>query len=88
MSDRKSDEREEMEGAVGREQDEPGQPTRSMNERGELPTDAAREVEEIAEQQGSAQRGYTGDREEGTATPPEPVPMHRDPGGRPEGDRF
>jgi len=86
MIDREYDEREEMREASGYEQMDPGTPTRSMNERGEIESESVREVEEIAEQQGATQRGYSGDREEGTSRRAEISPTHPDPSGDPEGD--
>ncbi len=65
--------------ALGTESQEPGAPTRHLEESGQAPTD----LEEIARQQGASQRGYTGD------APAEPIPPGFDPehpGGRPEGD--
>jgi len=81
---REKETREEMENAVGHEQVEPGKPSRSMNERGEITSDAAREVEEIAEQQGSSQRGYTDDQEATTERSPDLSPTR--PDSSPDGE--
>ncbi|AUX40283.1 uncharacterized protein SOCE26_016830 [Sorangium cellulosum] len=71
---------EQAEPHVGGEQQEPGAPTRQLNDE---TTEGASDVEEIARQQGASQRGYTAD------GPHEDRPAQFDPahpGGRPEGD--
>jgi hypothetical protein len=65
---------------VGAERQDPGAPTR---QRSEQEGQEASDVEEIARQQGTSQRGYTAD------GPQENRPAQFDPehpGGRPEGD--
>ncbi|WP_437601213.1 hypothetical protein [Sorangium sp. So ce590] len=66
---------------VGGEQQEPGAPTRHLND--DKTTQGASDIEKIARQQGASQRGYTAD------GPHEDRPAQFDPahpGGRPEGD--
>lgn len=65
---------------VGAERQDPGAPTRQLSEQ---EGQEASDVEEIARQQGTSQRGYTAD------GPQENRPAQFDPehpGGRPEGD--
>ncbi|AGP34634.1 hypothetical protein [Sorangium cellulosum] len=65
---------------VGSEQQEPGAPTRQLDDE---TTQGSSDVEKIARQQGASQRGYTAD------GPHEDRPAQFDPahpGGRPEGD--
>lgn len=75
---------EPIEPHVGGEQQEPGAPTRRLDDEGDASAQQeVKELEEIARQQGTSQRGYTAD------GPHEERPAQFDPehpGGRAEGD--
>ncbi|WP_437652486.1 hypothetical protein [Sorangium sp. So ce1182] len=71
---------EQAQQQVGGEQQEPGAPTRQLNDE---TTQGSSDVEEIARQQGASQRGYTADGPQNDR-PAQFDPAH--PGGRPEGD--
>ncbi|KYF56703.1 hypothetical protein BE08_36845 [Sorangium cellulosum] len=73
---------EQADQQLGREQQEPGAPTRQLSDettQGSSDSD----VEQIARQQGASQRGYTDDGPQNDR-PAQFDPEH--PGGRPEGD--
>ncbi|WP_437735626.1 hypothetical protein [Sorangium sp. So ce1335] len=72
---------EQAEPQVGGEQQEPGAPTRQLNDE---TTEGLSDVEHIARQQGASQRGYTADGPQNDRPAQFDDPEH--PGGRPEGD--
>ncbi|MGK3996383.1 hypothetical protein [Sorangium sp. So ce1024] len=71
---------EQADPQIGGEQQEPGAPTRQLNDE---TTQDPGDVGQIARQQGTSQRGYTGDGPQ-TDRAAQFDPEH--PGGRPEGD--
>ncbi|WP_438018743.1 hypothetical protein WMF18_06545 [Sorangium sp. So ce315] len=71
---------EQAERKIGGEQQEPGAPTRQLNDE---TTQGSSDVEQIARQQGTSQRGYTADGPQNDRAA-QFDPEH--PGGRPEGD--
>ncbi|MGK4006931.1 hypothetical protein WMF31_30190 [Sorangium sp. So ce1036] len=76
-----SEQTEQAKPHVGGEQQEPGAPTRHLED--DETTQGASDVEQIARQQGVSQRGYTADGPH-KDRPAQFDPAH--PGGRPEGD--